>query len=209
MIHVMVVENYHLVRTFIVKLLSNIPDIQVIAEAENGEEAVRIAQEKSPHIILMDLKLHKMSGFEATCEILRTNSNIKIIILSAYFKAPLPRKLLQVGASGYLTKNVSVEEMIKAIRMVHARKSYISPLAAQQLACQNITVLKELSDRESQVIKLITNGKTPQDIAVKLNISPKTVNTYRYRLYEKLGVQNDVELTLLAMRYGILEEIND
>jgi len=213
MIKVMVVEDQHLVRSCIVRLLSEVEGIQVIAEADNGEDAIKIAQEKSPHVVLMDLKLPRMGGLEATREILSINPTLKIIILTAYCEDPLPKILLQAGASGYLSKGASLEEMVKAIRTAQSGRLYLSPLIAQALAINSVegsnkSNFEALSDREQQVMKMITAGINTQEIASKFNISAKTVNTYRYRLYEKLKIESDVELTLLAIRHGLLKTEN-
>lgn len=206
MINVVVVDDHDLVRSAIVKLLATAPDIQVIAEIESGEAAVKIVQEKTPSVVLMDLSLPGMDGLETTHQILQNNPEIKVIILTAYSNTPWPKKLLQAGASGYLTKEASVEELINAVRTVHTGKHYISPSIAQELALHtSLSIIDVLSDREQQVMVMITNGAKVQAIAEQLNISPKTVNTYRYRLYEKLEVNSDVELTLLAIRHGMLE----
>ena len=121
-----------------------------------------------------------------------------------------PARLLQVGASGYLTKGASMNEMIQAIRAVHAGQRYISPEIASRLAFRHVSEEEEtpfdsLSERELQVMLMITMGMKVQDIVEKLCLSPKTVNSYRYRIFEKLSVKNDVELTLLAIRHGLIE----
>lgn len=213
MIKVLVVDDHNLVRTGIRRMLDDIPGIKVTGEATTGEEAVKFVRETHPDVVLMDLKMPKpdIGGLEATRRILRVDPDVKILVVTVCDDDLLPAKLLQAGASGYLTKGAaSMDEMVQAIRAVHAGQRYISPSVAQQLAFKHITDKDEspftsLSEREFQVMIMITHGSKPQEISTKLNLSPKTVNSYRYRIFEKLNVKNDVELTLLAIRYGLVD----
>lgn len=210
MINVLLVDDHELVRTGISRLLADVPDIKVIGEAESGEDAVKLAKEKSPQVILMDVRMPGIGGLEATHKILRMNPDIKIIALTACDEEPFPTKLLQAGARGYLTKGAGAEEMVTAIRAVSSGKRYLGPEIAQLLALQNLSdsqgsPFEILSDREMQVLLMITKGEKVQQISEKLCLSPKTVNTYRYRLFDKLNVHSDVELTHLAIRHGIIE----
>ena len=210
MITVMVVDDHDLVRAGISRLLSDVSGIEVISEANSGEEAVKIAREKRPNVVLMDVKMPGIGGLEATRKLLRIDPDIKVIALTIYGSEPFPTKLLQAGASGYLTKGALLEEMVTAIRAVHSGKRYLGPDIAQQLALKTLsdadnTPFDLLSERELQVMIMITGGQSVQVISEKLCVSPKTINSYRYRIYEKLSVQSDVELTLLAMRHGILD----
>ena len=128
---------------------------------------------------------------------------------SCFYNTPFPARLLQAGASGYLTKGASTDEMIQAIKTVMAGKKYLTPTIAQKLALQSLGVsdnpFNDLSDREMQIATMICSCKKVQAISDTLCLSPKTVNTYRYRVFEKLSVTSDVELTHLAIRYGLLE----
>jgi len=213
LINVLVVDDQDLVRAGIVRLLSDVSGIKVIAEANCGEEAVKIAKEKGPDVVLMDVKMPGIGGLEATRKMVRNDPNIKIIAITTYGSEPFPTKLLQAGASGYLTKGALIEEMISAIRMVYSGKRYLGPEIAQQLALKTFSDKDKspfdlLSERELQVMIMITGGQSVQIISEKLCVSPKTINSYRYRIYEKLEVKSDVELTLLAMRNGILDMEN-
>ncbi len=210
MINVLVVDDHDLVRSGVVRLLSDISGIAVIGEASNGEEAVKIAREKQPHVVLMDIRMPGIGGLEATRKIVYRNPEIKVIALTIYESEPFPTKLLQAGASGYLTKGALIDEMVLAIRTVHAGNRYLGPEIAQQMALKSVeenelSPFEQLSERELQVMIMITAGQSVQSIAEKLCVTPKTINSYRYRIFEKLNVQSDVELTLLAMRHGILE----
>ncbi len=213
MINVLVVDDHDLVRSGIVRLLSDVTGITVIGEASSGEEAVKIAREKRPHVVLMDVKMPGIGGLEATRKMVRHDPDIKVIALTIYGHEPFPTKLLQAGASGYLTKGTLIDEMVTAIRAVYAGKRYLGPEIAQQMALKSLTdneksPFEQLSERELQVMIMITSGQSVQAIAEKLCVSPKTINSYRYRIFEKLNVESDVELTLLAMRHGILDTEN-
>ena len=210
MISVLIVDDHDIVCAGVGRLLADINGIQVIGEARSGEEAVSIAKEKSPDVVLMDVKMPGIGGLEATRKMLRNDPDIKIIALTVCGEEPFPSKLLQAGAAGYLTKGSSTEEMVNAIRAVSSGKRYIGPEIAQQLALKKITdtegsPLDLLSERELQVMMMITAGQRVQEISDKLCLSPKTINSYRYRLFEKLDVTSDVELTHLAIRHGILD----
>ncbi len=210
MINVLVVDDHDLVRSGIVRLLSDVAGITVVGEANTGEEAVKIAREKRPNVVLMDIRMPGIGGLEATRKIVHQNPEIKVIALTIYENEPFPTKLLQAGASGYLTKGALIDEMVLAIRTVYAGNRYLGPEIAQQMALKSVaeneqSPFEQLSERELQVMIMITAGQSVQTIAEKLCVTPKTINSYRYRIFEKLNVQSDVELTLLAMRHGILE----
>lgn len=214
MIKILLVDDHELVRVGISRLLADVPDIQVIAEVESGEEAIKAIKEKKPDVVLMDVKMPGMGGLEATRKIKRTNPDVKIIALTVCEGEPFPTKLLQAGARGYITKGAGIEEMVTAIHRVYAGKRYLGPEIAQQMALNTLTdsqnsPFEVLSDREMQVLIMTTMGQKVQKISEKLCLSPKTINTYRYRIFEKLGVSSDVELTHLAIRHGIIEsELN-
>ncbi|MDG2348988.1 MAG: UvrY/SirA/GacA family response regulator transcription factor [Gammaproteobacteria bacterium] len=214
MIKVFIVDDQNLIRTGIKKLLSDIPGIKVIGEAADGENAIKMLKDHEPHIVLMDIKMPGMGGLEATKKILRTYSEVKIIALTVCEDDLFPSRLLQAGAYGYLTKGASVPEMVKAIRSVYAGQRYISPEIASQLAIKHITDQGEtpfdtLSERELQVALMIVNGHKVQEISDKLCLSPKTVNSYRYRIFEKLNIKSDVELTHLAFRHNLLDQVKE
>lgn len=211
MIKVLIVDDHDLVRTGIRRMLEDIQGIKVTGEARNGKDAVRIAKETRPDVVLMDVMMPPgIGGLDATKMLLRTDPDVKVLIVTVCDDDLFPAKLLQAGAAGYLTKGASRDEMVQAIRAVHSGQRYISPAVAQQLAFKHITDKEEspfslLSERELQVMIMITHGSKPQEISEKLNLSPKTVNSYRYRIFEKLDVKNDVELTLLAIRHGLVD----
>lgn len=210
-IKVMVVDDHELVRSGISSLLNEVEDISIISEAKSGEEAITQCRSLSPDVIVMDIKMPGIGGLEATHKLLRINPTIRILILSVYNDNLFPNKLLKAGAYGYITKGSSMHEMVKAIRTIYAGQKYISPEIASQLALQKLdgdgeSPFSELSDRELQVTVMICSGSKVQNIANSLCLSPKTINSYRYRIFEKLNVHNDVELTHLALKYQILDQ---
>ena len=211
MISVFLVDDHELVRTGIRRILEDVRGLKVVGEAVSGEQAVQWFRENQADVIFMDMNMPGIGGLEATKKILRFNPDTKIIVLTVQTETPFPLKVMQAGAAGYLTKCSAPDEMIQAIRSVNSGQRYISPAIAQQIALSQVcpaptdNPFKALSDREMQITMMITKGNKVQDIAESLNLSPKTVNSYRYRLFEKLNINGDVELTRMAIRYGILD----
>lgn len=210
LIKVLLVDDHELVRIGIKRLLQDIQGIKVVGEASSGEQAVLFAKDMQPDVVVMDVHMPGIGGLEATRKMIRHNPDIKILALTIYEDEPYPSRLLQAGASGYITKGCDPEEMIRAIRTIHAGQRYISPGIAQQIAIKRFTKGDEspldlLSERELQIMLMITQGQKVQDISKKLCLSPKTVNSYRYRIFDKLHINSDVELTLMAMRLGMFE----
>lgn len=212
-ITVLLVDDHDLVRAGIKSLLSHVPGIKVIGEANSGEDAIKMVRDKRPRVVLMDVRMPGIGGLEATRKLLRIDPDIRIIALTVCGEEPFPSKLLQAGAAGYLTKGADLDQMVDAIHAVFGGKRYLSPEVAQQLALKHLTEEKSspfeiLSERELQVMLMITGGQKVQEISDKLCLSPKTVNSYRYRLFDKLNVQSDVELTHLAIRHGMLDTLH-
>lgn len=209
MIKVLVVDDHDLVRMGITRMLADISGIKVIGEAASGEDALRLARELSPQVVLMDVKMPGIGGLEATRKLLRQDPGIRVLAVTVCDEEPFPSRLLKAGAAGYLTKGAALEEMVRAIRVVASGQRYISPEIAQQLALKNLDEEKSspfevLSEREMQITMMIVGCQKVQEISDRLFLSPKTVNSYRYRIFEKLAIDSDVELTLLAVRHGLL-----
>lgn len=207
---VLVVDDHDLIRVGICRLLTDVPGITVVGQARSGEEAISLAKDLTPDIVFMDIKMPGIGGLEATKRILARQPQTKVIVVSAFNDDVYPATLLKAGAYGYITKNADTEEIKTAVQMVLSDKIYVSPQLAQMLVVSGMTnneksPLSELSQRELQIAELITSGKRANDVAETLSISPKTINTYKYRIYEKLGVTNDVELTLAAVKYGLVD----
>ncbi|MCY0107001.1 UvrY/SirA/GacA family response regulator transcription factor [Pseudomonas monsensis] len=210
MIRVLVVDDHDLVRTGITRMLADIDGLQVVGQAESGEESLIKARELKPDVVLMDVKMPGIGGLEATRKLLRSHPDIKVVAVTVCEEDSFPTRLLQAGAAGYLTKGAGLPEMVQAIRLVFAGQRYISPQIAQQLAIKsfqptNDSPFDALSEREIQIALMIVGCQKVQIISDKLCLSPKTVNTYRYRIFEKLSISSDVELTLLAVRHGMVD----
>lgn len=209
MIKVMVVDDHELVRTGITRILNDAPGIRVVGEAASGEEALDVVREKMPDVLLMDVSMPGIGGLEATRKLVKHDPKLKVIVVSVHAEEPYPSRMLQAGASGYLTKGCAVDEIVAAIKAVHGGERYIGADVAQKLALKmtpggDVSPFDALSTREMQVMLMLTQGQRLQDISDKLCLSPKTVSTYRHRLYEKLRVSSDVDLARLAMNYGII-----
>ncbi|MFY8272533.1 UvrY/SirA/GacA family response regulator transcription factor [Pseudoalteromonas sp. SSDWG2] len=211
MINVLLVDDHELVRTGIKRILDDVRGFKVIGEAKTGEEAVQFCRHHEPDIVLMDMNMPGIGGLEATKKICRYCPDVKVIVLTVHAEDPFPSKVMQIGAHGYLTKGAGSEEVVNAIRAVNSGQRYIAPEIAQQIALAQFSGRTDenpfqiLSDRELQIMLMITKGEKAQNIADKLNLSSKTVNSYRYRIFEKLAVNGDVELTHLAIRHKMID----
>ena len=183
----------------------------VVGEYSDGEQAIEAVRREPPDLVLMDVHMPGMGGIEATRTILRIAPQTKIIAVTVLSDDPFPNQLLDAGARGYISKGSGSQEMMEAIETVMRGNYYISSDVAQKLTLTNFrkrgeaSPLDTLTAREMQVMMMITRGQSNQDISDSLFLSPKTISTYRHRLFEKLDVSNDVELTHLAIRHGLLE----
>lgn len=209
MIKVLIADDHHLVRTSIAHLLNEECDIKVVGEVDDGESAVAQCRHLKPDIVVMDIRMPGIGGLEATRRIHRTMEDVKVLILTAHIEDSALRLMLEAGAIGFLSKGADTSEMTDAIRQVFHGKRYVSQEIAQRLALSHFTdednPFRHLSHRELQIALMIVNCQRVQDISDRLHLSPKTVNTYRYRLFDKLEVATDVELTHLALRHGLVE----
>lgn len=209
MINILLVDDHELVRTGIRKILNEVKGFRVIGECETGEEAMKFCRQTEPDVILMDMDMPGMGGLETTKKILRLSPDAKILVLTVHTEEPFPTKVMQIGAAGYLTKGTAPSEMVNAIWAVNKGQRYLPAEIAQQMALSQFKSAEEnpfsaLSDRELQIMLMITRGEKVPDISVNLFLSTKTINSYRYRMFEKLDVKNDVELTHLAIRHGMI-----
>jgi len=209
---ILVVDDHDLVRMGIVRMLADVAGFDVVGDAKSGEQAVSMARELLPDVVLMDVKMPGMGGLEATRKLKQINPDVKIIAVTACDDNLYPTRLMQAGAVGYVTKGAEFTEITDAINKVIRGDLYMSNSIAQQLALKNFggdgdksSPFEKLSQRELQTAMLIANGQRVQDIADIFCVSPKTVNSYRYRIFEKLGIHSDVELTLLAVKHDFLD----
>lgn len=209
-INVLVVDDHHVVRSGIKRILTDAVGIRVVGECSSGEDALQFIRNHQTDVVLMDIAMPGVGGFETTRRLLRVDADLKIVILTAYSADPLPSNLMKIGAAGYLTKSCTAEEMVQVIRNAYVGKRYMSPDIAQKLAMKVYSAKEEspldlLSKRELQVLLMVSKGIKAVDISEQLCLSPKTVNSYRYRLFQKLGVKSDVELTHYAIRFGLID----
>jgi two-component system invasion response regulator UvrY len=210
MINVLLTDDHELVRTGIRRLLEDSKQVKIVGEAECGEDSLQLAQSLNPDVILMDVNMPGIGGVEACRRILQRNPKQKIIVLTVHNEQTFPKRLLEIGAKGYLTKDCGVDEMIKAIKQVNSGGSYIASTIAQQLALSLLpgneaNPIDRLSRREFQVMLMISQGLTNVEISDKLCLSPKTISTYRLRVLEKLDAHNEVDLIKIAVEQGMVE----
>lgn len=214
MIKVLIVDDHALVRMGIRRLLDDLPDMDVVADAESGEQALALVKSHKPDVVLLDMKMPGIDGWEVTRRLKKSHPQVKVIAVTAMCAEPFPTRVLQLGAMGYLTKESGAEEMAAAIRKVVKGEKYLSAEIAQKMAINSLESGQDspfdlLSEREMQVMLMITTGMNVQDIADRLFLSSKTINGYRYRMFEKLGIKNDVELTFLAMKHRVIDRPTD
>jgi two-component system invasion response regulator UvrY len=205
----MLVDDHAVVRMGFKMLLETAADIKVIAEAENGEQAIKLYMEHHPDVVVMDITMPGIGGLEAIERIMAKDNTARILVLSAHEDSVHPKRVLNAGAMGYLTKRSAAEELIKAIRMVANRKMYLEANIAQQMAIQQLSgetnPVDVLSDREFEVFMALAKGKTTNDIADTLCLSPRTVGTHLYNIKQKLNANNSAEIALIAMRSGLID----
>jgi two-component system invasion response regulator UvrY len=209
MIRIMIVDDHEFVRIGLRHILEEYADFEIAAEACNGEMALRLNHKCRPDVVLLDVELPGLSGFEITRRLKMSSPQQYIIALSVRSQSPYPEKLLDAGASGYLTKGCPAVELVRAIRRVVGGERYISAEIAQQLALRLTrgsggSPFDDLSAREMEVLLMVAEGRRIADIADVMHLSPKTVATYKYRIYDKLETRNDVDVTRMAMRYGLV-----
>ncbi len=208
-INVMLVDDHAVVRMGFKMLLETDAEMKVVAEAESGEQAIQRYMEFKPSVVVMDITMPGIGGIEAIERILAKDGAAKILVLSAHEDSVHPKRVLNAGAMGYLTKRSAAEEMIKAIRVVASGKKYLEAAVAQQMAIQQLSgeqnPVDVLSPREFEVFMALAKGKTTNEIAETLFLSPRTVGTHLYNIKQKLNANNSAEIALIAMRSGLLE----
>jgi two-component system invasion response regulator UvrY len=209
MIRLMIVDDHELVRVGMRHILKDYPAIKIVGEAADGETAIRLNREVKPDVVLLDISLPGLSGLEVTTRLKQVEPGLRIIILTVHEAAPYPGKLLDAGASGYLTKGCPATELVQAIRTVAKGGRHIGSSVAQQMALAMMQGARTspfdgLSAREMEVMLMLVDGRRMADIADIMHLSPKTVATYKYRIFEKLETRSDVDMTRMAMRYGVV-----
>ena len=211
-IRVFVVDDHALVRAGMRIILSGETDIEVVGEADCGEDALPLIRKLTPDVVLCDLHLPGVSGLELTERILKGDHGTRVIVVSVLEDGPMPKRLLEIGASGYVGKGGDASELLRAVREVARGKRYLANSVAQNLALYGIdgdgSPFDALSARELEVAMLLTQGLRQEDIARRLSLSAKTINTHKTRLFEKLGIQDNIALARLAGQYGLANPAN-
>ena len=207
-ISVILADDHAVVRMGFRLLLQDTKDITVAGEAESGEEVLKLLNTLTADVIVMDLSMPGIGGLETISRIVSKNKSPKILILSAHEDAIHPKRSLKAGANGYLSKRGAAEELIKAIRQIHSGNMYIEPSIAQKVAMSQMggetSPVDILSEREFDVFMALANGKTVNQIAETLHLSPRTVGTHLYNIKQKLNASNQTELALIAIKSGLI-----
>ncbi len=209
MIRMVLVDDHRLVCQAMEGILRETPDIQVEAKVHSGEAAIEAVRELCPDVVTVDLHMPGMGGIEAIRRIRHLNIGTTVVAVSVYDSGPYPSHALRAGAQGYVHKGCDKDELIEAIRTVHLGRSYVCNDVAQTMALDRVggapeNPFEELTQRELEILMRVLDGQRGRAIADELCLSPKTVSTHRTRLFERLGVRNDAELTRIAIDYGLI-----
>ena len=206
----LLVDDHAVVRSGFKVLLQTWDDVDVVAEANSGEEALPLYTLHRPEVVVMDIAMAGMGGIEATKRLLALDPQVRILALSAHEDSSYAKRALQAGALGYLSKRTAPEVLIDALRMVARHQRFIDPIIAQRMANQqndrDSQDIDKLSPREFEVFVWLAKGHSVQDISQSLGLSASTVGTHLYKVKQKLQLSNQSEMTLLAMRHGLLDE---
>ena len=210
-IRVFIVDDHALVREGMRLILSAQPDIEVIGDVETGDAALPLIRHLKPDVVLCDLHLPGLSGLEITERVTFGGHGPRVIIVSVLEDGPMPRRLLEAGASGYVGKAGDGRELLAAVREVARGKRYLGSSVAQSMALSGVaggtTPIDGLTPRELEIGLLMAQGIRQHDIAQRLSLSPKTINTHKSRLFEKLGIGDTVALVRTLKRYGLLDPV--
>lgn len=214
-IHLLLVDDHEVVRSGLRMLLENQPDLEIIAEASTGRQAIQLAEQLTPDIILMDLTLPDISGIEATRELKKAGCPAKVIALTIHEDEQFFFQMLQAGASGYVPKRAAPEDLLNAIQMVQRGEVYIYPHLAKLLVDdylnrakeepEKLKALQELTIREQEILVALANGESNEEIAEKFSISRHTVARHRENIMRKLEIHTRSELVKYAIRQGLIE----
>jgi DNA-binding NarL/FixJ family response regulator len=214
-IKVVLVDDHAVVRAGLKAVLGSAKDIQVIGEGTNGKDAISLAQRLDPDVIVMDLSMGEMDGVDATKELVGSKARARILILTMHAEDSYLVPLLEAGANGYLVKSAADRELIDAVRAVAAGDVYMQPSAARALAqriqrkaehADERTKYEKLTEREQNVLRYVARGYSAPEIGEKLFISPKTVDTYKQRINEKLGLAHRSDYVDFALKIGLLSD---
>ncbi len=213
MLRILIADDHGIVRTGLRLTLEQLPDVQVVGEAVDGREAVRLAQELEPDIVVMDIAMPSLNGLDATAQIVRDNEKCAVVILSMHADESYIIRALEAGVKGYLLKDHADDDLGAAIRSVAVGRPFFSPTIAQTLLEDYVRIMRErgsqdsyslLTEREREVLQLLAEGKSNKEVAGVLGLSPYTVDTHRTNLMQKLGLHNTAEIVLYAVRKSII-----
>lgn len=210
MIKVVLVDDHELVRAGFRLILAAQPGIEVAGEAANAEDGLRLVRALKPDVALVDVQMPGMSGIELTERVQRAGLPTHIVILTVVQDAQFPRRLLQSGALGYLTKGCAADELVQAVRVVAQGRRYLDTTIAREMALAAVdgeaSPLETLSSRELEVAMMLARGMAVNAVAERLHLSAKTVSTYKQRLFEKLGVAHTIALAHMLSAHGLIED---
>ena len=208
MIRVFLLDDHALVRTGYRLIFEPQLDIEVVGESGSGEEGIPLIRKLKPDVVICDLHLPGISGLDIT-ERLVKGDHAKVVIVSVHEDGPMPKRLLEAGASGYLGKGCEAEELLRAVREAARGRRYLGGSIAQRIALDSgrRTPFDQLSPRELEISMLFCQGLRAEDIARRLSLSGKTVATHKYRLFEKLGIKDTIALSRMAMQHGISDPV--
>jgi two-component system, NarL family, response regulator NreC len=213
MIKILIADDHGIVRTGLRLLLERISDMEVVGEAVDGRQAVRLARELRPDIVILDIGMPLLNGLEAAAQIVKDNERIGVIMLSMHTDESYIVRALDAGAKGYLLKDKADDDIERAVRSVATGRPFFSPTIAQALLEDYVRLMRErhlqdsydlLTEREREVVQLLAEGKSNKEAASVLNLSPYTVETHRTNLMQKLNLHNTAEIVLYAVRKGII-----
>ena len=210
MIKILIADDHAIVRQGLKQTVAEEPDMTVAGEAQNAQETLKLAREQEWDVIVLDITMPGRSGLDLLIELKREHPNLPVLILSMHSEEQFAVRALKARASGYITKQSAPKELVKAIRKVYRGGKYVSPSLAESLAFElgddaGKVAHEKLSEREYQILRMIATGKTPKEIASELNLSEKTVATYRMRLLEKMNMKRNAELIRYALENRLVD----
>ena len=212
-IRVLVADDHAIIREGLRVMLGNQPDMEVVGVATNGREAVHLVEKHEPDIAVIDLSMPELNGVEAIQQMIPRHPHLQVVVLSIHETKPYVYRALKAGARGYLVKETAGLEVVDAVRAVYGGERYLSQSISDLLTTESfqkleslidVSPLEVLSPREREILQLVAEGKTSQEIAERLSISPKTVDTYRSRLMHKIGVDDMAGLVKFAIQHGVI-----
>ena len=212
-IRILVADDHAIIREGLRVMLGNQPDMEVVGIAANGREAIRLVEEYEPDVALLDISMPELNGIEVIQQILPHHPDIKVIVLSIHETKPYVYRALKSGAKGYLIKETAGLEVVEAVRAIYQGETYLSQRISELLTTESFrklessieaSPLEALSPREREILQLVAEGKTSQEIAGRLSISSKTVDTYRSRLMHKIKVEDMAGLVKFAIQHGVI-----